>query len=32
MDDTGNKYLEPSNLDYSNIYPKESLEILGKVV
>ena len=32
VDQDGNKYLEPANPEFENIYPQESLEILGKVV
>jgi len=32
VDAEWNKYLEPANAEFENIYPQESLEILGKVV
>lgn len=28
VDQDGNKYLEPANPEFENIYPQESLEIL----
>ena len=31
-DEKGNKFLQPANEDFSPIYPKENLEIVGKVV